>query len=69
MANDPKNENFEIPAMGVCHMVELEDREKGEGEVGLFTDRFEVYLDMGPVAKRMQEVAQVGKGKGEEGRV
>jgi hypothetical protein len=52
--NDPTNERFDIPAVGIGYFVE-----KGE-EVGKM-ERFEVYLDLGAVFARIGKVAAAAK--------
>lgn len=57
--NDPKQERFTIPAVGIFHLLSASEQEKvpeGEGIIR----KFEVYLDAQAVWARMGEVA-VGK--------
>lgn len=52
MKHDPRKEKFKIPALGVFSLVP--EAENNEGMI----KRFEVYIDLGPVHKRMGEVAE-----------
>jgi hypothetical protein len=55
--NDPKQEKFRIPAVGIFHLVPATEQAQQTEEAVL--RHFEVYLDAQAVWRRMGEVAAV----------